>query len=174
MNIAELLNDKSLKPKVKTETLSKWVLDKTISTDELLDFAKTAKDSPKATCIEALEFATRQDPSIASEKCLQYVSQTLAEKHPRVKWESAKVVGNIARMFPTKLDKAVDNLLTNSEHTGTVVRWSAAFALGEIAKLNTKLNKELLPAIDSIVKREERNSIKKVYEKALKEIKAKK
>ncbi|MGD0711354.1 MAG: HEAT repeat domain-containing protein [Bacteroidales bacterium] len=170
MKIAELLNDKGLKPKVKTETLSKWLLDKKISTDELIAFAQTAKDSPKATCIEALEFVTKQNPSIANEQCLQFVSQTLTEKAPRVKWESAKVIGNIAHLFPTKLDKAIDNLLTNSEHTGTVVRWAAAFALGEILKLNTKLNKELLPAVDAIILREDRNSIKKVYQIAVKEI----
>lgn len=174
MKIEELLNDKDLKPKVKTETLSKWVLDKKISTDELLAFAQTAKDSPKATCIEALEYATKINSAIANEKCLQFVSKTLAEKAPRVKWESAKVIGNIAHLFPTKLDKAIDNLLSNSEHTGTVVRWAAAFALGEIIKLNTQLNKELLPAIDAIIKREDRDSIKKVYQKALKEMNVKK
>lgn len=43
MNIAELLNDKGLKPKVKTETVSKWVLAKKLSTDELIAFAQTAK-----------------------------------------------------------------------------------------------------------------------------------
>ena len=171
MKIEELLNDKSLKPKVKTETLSKWVADKKISTEDLIAFAQTAKDSPKATCIEALEFATKTNPSIANENCLKFVTQTLTEKAPRVKWESAKTVGNIAALFPTKLDKAISNLLTNSEHEGTVVRWSAAFALGEILKLNTKLNKELLPDIESIIKREEKNSIKKIYLDAIKKTK---
>ena len=64
-------------------------------------------------------------------------------------------------------------MLANSEHTGTVVRWAAAFALGEIIKINTTFNKELLPAIDSILKREDQDSIKKVYQKALKEINVK-
>jgi HEAT repeat protein len=171
MDITELLNDKSLKPKVKTETLSKWLLDGKITINDLIELAKTSKDSPKATCIEAIEFATKQDPKIANENCLKFISETLAEKAPRVKWESAKVVGNIASVFPTKLDKAIDNLLTNSEHTGTVVRWAAAFALGEIVKLKTKLNKELLPAIEAICEREEKNSIKKIYLEAIKKTK---
>jgi len=171
MNIAELLGDKNLKQKAKTETLSKWILDKTISTDDLIGFAREAKDSPKATCIEALEHATKQSPAIANEKCLQFATQALAEKHPRVKWESARVIGNIAPLFPSKLDRAVGSLLTNSEHSGTVVRWSAAFALGEILKLNTKLNKELIPTVNAIIKREEKGSIKKIYEAALKKLK---
>ncbi len=171
MNIAELLNDKVLKPKVKTETLSQWLLDKKVNTDELIAFAQTAKDSPKATCIEALEFATKTNAAIANENCLKFVSETLSEKAPRVKWESAKVIANIAHLFPTKLDKAIANLLTNSEHTGTVVRWAAAFALGEILKLKTQHNKDLLPAIENICNREERNSIKKIYLDALKKTK---
>lgn len=168
MNIHELLADKNLKPKAKTETLCKWVVDKTVSIDELILFAKAAKDSPKATCIEALEFATKNDASLANEEVLKFVSETLAEKAPRVKWESAKVIGNIAHLYPNKLDKAIRNLLNNTEHEGTVVRWAAAFALGEIIKLKTKHNKDLIPAVENTCNREEKNSIKKIYADALK------
>jgi hypothetical protein len=168
MTIAELFNDKGSKPKAKTETLGAWLLDKTISIDELIAFAQTAKDSSKATCIEAMEFATKATPSIANENCLRFVSQTLADKAPRVKWESARVIGNIAHLFPTKLDQAIAHLLANSEHDGTVVRWSAAFAVGEILKLKTKANTKFVPAVEKICKREEKNSIKKIYLAALK------
>lgn len=168
MSIDEILNDKSVKPKEKTETLSRLVLDETISLKELIDFAKDSKDSPKATCIEALEYATKINPSIATLDCLKFVSDTLTEKAPRVKWESAKVVGNIAHLFPTKLDTAIKNLLINTEHAGTVVRWSAAFALGEIIKIKQKQTQELIPSIEAICEREEKNSIKKIYLAALK------
>lgn len=168
MGITELLNDKSLKPKEKNEMLSQWLLEKKTSTAELIAFAQTAKDSPKATCIEALEYATKINPSVADVACLEFVSQSLAEKAPRVKWESAKVIGNIAHLFPARLDKAITNLLVNTEHSGTVVRWAAAFALGEILKLKTRANQELLPAVEAICKREEKNSIRKIYQAALK------
>lgn len=174
MTIAELLNNKSTKPKEKTETLSQWVLDKTISTEQLIAFASTAKDSPKATCIEALEFASKQNPDMADEECLRFVTQALKNKHPRVKWEAAKVVGNIAQVFPKKLDEAITNLLANTEDEGTVVRWAAAYALGEIIKLKTSRNEDLIPAIEVICDREEKDSIKKIYLKALKAVKGKK
>lgn len=170
MNIDEILNDKSVKPKEKTETLSRLILDETITLKELIDFAKVSKDSPKATCIEALEYATKINPSIATLDCLKFVSDTLTEKAPRVKWESAKVVGNIAHLFPTKLDTAIKNLLINTEHAGTVVRWSAAFALGEIIKIKQKQTQEVIPAIKAICEREEKNSIKKIYVAALKKV----
>lgn len=108
---------------------------------------------------------------MANEKVLLFVTDTLLEKAPRVKWESAKVIGNIAHLFPAKLDRAISNLLSNSEHEGTVVRWSTAYALGEILKLKTKYNKQLQPAIEAICEREEKNSIKKIYLTALKALK---
>ena len=94
----------------------------------------------------------------------------MTEKAPRIKWESAKVVANISHLYPDKLDEAINNLLSNSEHSGTVVRWSAAFALGQIIKIKTSRNKDLISAIESICKREEKNSIKKIYLDALKKV----
>ena len=171
MDIAKLLSDKSLKPKQKTELLGLKLISKELSIQDLLAFAEIAKGSAKATCVEALESATRQDTSIANEKCLAFACNALTDKAPRVKWESAKVIGNIAGMFPGKLAPAVKNLLINTESDGTVVRWAAAFALGEILKLNTRLNKELLPTVEAICNRENNNGVKKKYLDALKKIK---
>ena len=168
MNFQEILNDKAIKPKEKIEMLSQLVLNNSRIIDELIGFAKTSKDPIKATIIESFEFATKLKPEIASTSILQFVSQTLSEKAPRVKWESAKVIGNVAHLFPKKLDEAIKNLLVNTEQTGTVVRWSAAFALAQIIKLKTTINKELIPAIETICEREEKNSIKKIYLEALK------
>lgn len=171
MTIDKLLNEKAIKPKEKTETISKWILDKSLPIDELIAFAEKSKDPAKATCIEAIEYATKQNPKIADESVLSFVTATLTAKAPRVKWESAKVIGNIAHMFPTKLNKSIANLLTNTKHEGTVVRWSAAFALGEILKLKTKHNTDLFPAIENICKKEEKNSIRKIYLDAIKKTK---
>ena len=171
MDYKALLNDKSLKPKEKTEALSQWVAANFKKVDDLIAFAKTANDSNKATCIEAVEFATKTNPEMSSQTLLDFVTQTLTEKAPRVKWESAKVIGNIAHLFPKQLDNSIKNLLINTEHSGTVVRWSAAYALGQIIKIKTPQNKELIPAIESICEREEKNSIKKIYLDALKKVK---
>ncbi len=168
MNIAELLSDKTIKPKEKTELLSNWILEHPKKIQEVIAFASVAKDQSKATCIEALEFATRTNPKIASLAILELATESLSSKSPRVKWESAKVTGNIANQYPKQLDEAIKGLLINSEFDGTVVRWSSAFALGEIIKLKTPRNKILLPAIEAIIKREEKNSIKKIYLAAIK------
>jgi hypothetical protein len=168
MNIAALLNDKGRKPKAKTEALCAALLDQSLSVADVIAFAASAKDPLKATCIEALEFASKQNPALASLECLEFVSKTLTAKAPRVKWESARLIGNIAHRFPAHLEDAIRNLLENSEHEGTVVRWSAAFALGEIYKLKTSHNAELLTAFEAIVTREEKGSIQKIYRDAMK------
>jgi len=168
MIVTKLLNDNQIKPKEKTETISKWILEKSISIDELISCAGSLKGPAKATSIEALECATKANPEIATLSCLEFITDTLTDKVPRIKWESARVIGNIAHLYPDKLEHAMKNLLINSEHQGTVVRWSAAFALCQILKLNTKLNCTLLPAIDAICKREEKTSIRKIYINAIK------
>lgn len=147
MDLEILLKDKSIKPKAKTEAISQRLLDGTLSIESLISVAKSAKDPDKGTCIEALEYATQTRAAIATEECLSFVSATLAEKAPRVKWESARVVANIAASFPDNLDEAIKNLLLNSEHSGTVVRWSAALTLGEILKLKTSHHANLIPAL---------------------------
>lgn len=169
-NLKILLENKSLKPKEKTEFLSKLILESKLNIDELISFAKPSKDPVKATCIEALEFASKINPAIATKNCFVFVTESLTEKAPRIKWESAKVIANTAHLFSKNLNNAIKNLLINTEHSGTVVRWSAAFALGEIIKLKTPINKELVPAIESIIEREEKNSIKKIYLTAIKKI----
>jgi HEAT repeat protein len=174
MTITELLQDKTKKIKEKTETISKWLLDGSMPVDELIAFAEKSKDSEKATCIEAIEYATKQNVRITDESVFFFVTKMLTDKAPRVKWESARVIGNIAHLFPSKLNKAITNLLINAEDDGTVVRWAAAFALGEILKLKTKHNKTLLPAIEALCNREKDNAIKKKYLDAIKKAKKEK
>lgn len=171
MNFATLLNDHFLKPKEKTESLSKLLLENPRIINELVSYAGSSRDPVKATCIEALEYATTTNPGIATKECFDFVTSALTEKAPRVKWEAARVTGNIAHLFPDHLDKAIVSLLVNTEHSGTVVRWSAATALGQILKAKTGNNKDLIPAIEAIAEREEKNSIRKIYLEALKKVK---
>ncbi|KAB1228671.1 HEAT repeat domain-containing protein [Chryseobacterium viscerum] len=171
MTLEELIKDKSVKSKEKVDIISKWIIDTSLPTDELIAFSEKSKDPVKATCIEALEYATKQNPNLADETVFSFVTKTLTEKAPRIKWESAKVIGNTAHLFPENLDQAITSLLDNTKHEGTVVRWSAAFALGEILKLKTKHNTTLLSLLEDISQKEEKNSIKKIYLDAIKKTK---
>jgi HEAT repeat protein len=165
--LSELLSDKTIKAKEKVESLALALLERRVGMDELVTAANGAKDAVKATCIEALESATKQQPGIADEASLEFVIRSLTDKAPRVKWESAKVIANVAHRFPHLPETAVVNLLINAEHEGTVVRWSAATALGEIVQL-PGYTEMLKPALETIASREEKNSIRKVLLDALK------
>jgi hypothetical protein len=173
MDIRTTLADKQLKAKGKVEAIAKMLLDGRLVVGELISVAGHSNDKEKGTCIEALEFATRAQPTLASAACLDYVVASLLDEAPRVKWESAKVVANIAHLYPERLADAVKNLLANAEHAGTVVRWSAARALAEIVKLRTMHNRTLVPAIEAILKHhDEDTAIVKIYQSALTKAKA--
>lgn len=88
-----------------------------------------------------------------------------------MKWESAKVIGNIVALFPAQINTSINSLLSNAENTGTVVRWATAYALAEILKLKTDHNKKLLPKIELLCDKEEDNGVKKKYIDALKKVK---
>ena len=168
MDIGALIKNKSIKPKEKTVQISGLLLRGDLGVHELIAFADKAKDAEKATCIESLEFTSKINASLVSVKAFTFVCEQLASKAPRVKWESAKVIANSAHLFPEQLNTAIGALLPNTEDKGTVVRWSAAYALGEVMKINGKHQANLLKAIESIVLREEKNSIKKIYLSAIK------
>lgn len=168
MDIKAILTDKTLKPKEATEAIQQLLTNKTITPTELIAFAHTCKDPAKATCIEAIEFATNGGAVSIASTDLEWIIDRLADKAPRIKWESAKVIGNTIHLHPDLIAAATNQLLINTEHSGTVVRWSAAFALGQIIKLKTAINDTLIPAATAIMEREEKNSIKKIYAAALK------
>ena len=164
MDVIEILSNKALKPKQRIEILCQNIIDKKISIKDLLNYAKTAKDSEKGTCVEALEFASAKNPKIINKNCFEFVVEHLSDKAPRVKWECAKIIGNTAYLYKSDLNNAIKNLLQNTTYDGTVVRWSAAFALVEIIKLETDHNKELLPKINEICKKEEKWKLLKFYQ----------
>lgn len=171
MTVEELFQDKTIKAKGKVSAIGEWLIKNELPIEELLAYAEKQKATDKATCIEAIEYATKKEPTIANESVLNYLINTLKDDEPRVKWESAKTIGNIAKIFPTQLDKAIDNLLPNAKNKGTVVRWATAYALAEILKLKTENNKKLLPKIEILCEKEEDNGVKKKYLDALKKIK---
>ncbi len=171
MTIEQIFQDKSVKAKAKVAIIGEWLLNRELPLDELLAYAGQQKATDKATCIEAVEYATKKTPAIADENLLAYVTEALKDDEPRVKWESAKVIGNIAGLFRDGLGESIAGLLSNAVHKGTVVRWATAYALAEILKLKTVNNDNLLPKVEALCEKEEDNGVKKKYLDALKKVK---
>ncbi|MCE3295831.1 MAG: hypothetical protein K0R65_1545 [Crocinitomicaceae bacterium] len=169
-DLKTILEDKTLASKARTEALGNLILEGKLGVDEFVSGAGHMKDSFRGTLIEALELASKAQPEIITLDAFHFAVENLGHKAPRVRRESAKVIGNVAHLFSNKLDEAIKQLLINTEDSGTVVRWSAAYALGQIIQTAVPNRDELIEAVRAISERDEKNSIKKVYQAALKKV----
>lgn len=168
MTLEELFADKALKAKDRSAQLQHLLDAGGVKQAALIAFAEHAKAPVKATCIEGLEYVTKNKPAFLSEAGLELCLRALADKEPRVKWEAARVIGNSIHRFPQRAEEVMAALLPHATHVGTVVRWSVAFALGRLIGMGTPLNKKLVPKAEAIAREEEKNSIRKIYEAAIK------
>jgi hypothetical protein len=168
MDLKQLFADKTLKPKQKTEVLAMAIQKNEISLNDLLVFATSSKDVNKATCIEAVEITTEKNPELVNEKFFDFALSEIASDSPRVKWEATRVIVNTIHLFPKKQKITIHELMKNTTYDGTVVRWSTAYAFASILKTGSEESKAIIPELKKVVNNEEKNSIKKIYEKALK------
>lgn len=164
--IEQILKSRN-KPKEKVNALAKEVKENRISIEQLIDYFKIGSVSEKGSCIEAIERIARDKPEIVLPH-IDFIIDHINDQAPKIKWETARVIGNLSQKYPNDVAKAVPKLLFNTKDAGTVVRWSAAFALTEIAKNNLKLRKELVPRFKEIAEKEKNNGVKNLYVKALK------
>lgn len=169
MKILEEIRKSDKKPKELNAFIAKLIFEKKPSGGDFTEALTSGSDAERGTCIEALEYATQTNQEIAKPYILEVI-KCLGDKAPRVKWEAARIIANIAKSLPKEAEKALDSLMKNTTDKGTVVRWSTAFALGEIAKNNKSKQKDLIKTIENLAKKEQNNGVKNVYLKALKAV----
>ena len=134
---------------------------------QLIELLKKGTDVEKGTSAEIMKFISKDKPELMAphiDTLIEYIDY----KAPRVKWGVPESIGNLAQKYPEKVENAIPKLLLNTKDESTVVRWCAAFALTEIAKYNSRKQKELVSEFNTIVKKEQNNGVKNVYLKALK------
>jgi hypothetical protein len=166
--IDEILKSKK-KPKEKLINLVEAVEKERVSAKDFIEYFKTASEVEKGTCADVMKHISKDKPEILApyiDELIEYINYDT----PRVKWGVPEAIGNLAQKYPEEVESAIPKLLINTKDTGTVIRWCAAYALSEIAKYNSKAQKELIPKIQEIIKKEENNGVKNVYLKALKVI----
>lgn len=169
MKLLKRLRSSEMKAKALSASLAKEIVKDGKLLESLSEEFELLTDVEKGVVMEALEYATDIDPEVA-EPVLQVVFDCLECEAPKVKWEAARIVGNIARRYPDRAALSTSRLLENAKHKGTVVRWSSAYALGEILRHNSKVRGRLLPEIDKALRREKNSGVKNVYLKALKAV----
>lgn len=121
----------------------------------------------KGICAEVMEYVSKDKPEIVT-PYINTMIDYLDFDASRVKWEASRVIGNLSKVSPDKVKEAIPKLMFNTKDKSTVVRWSTAFALTEIAKNNSNIRDELVSNFREIIKREDNNGVKNVYLKVLK------
>lgn len=170
MKLLDEIRKSDKKPKELLISLSEKVKKDSSLLNDFSLCLKSGTSVEKGICMEVLEYTSQEKPELV----ITYIDDVIIYLNydaPRVKWEAARVVANLASKYPEKAKKAVDALMLNTKDKGTVVRWSAAFALGEIAKHNKSVQQDLIKKIERLVVKEQNNGVKNVYLKALKVIK---
>ncbi len=165
--LEEILKE-TLKPKEKTARLAECLKSDPKVMDELLELWKSAKDPVKGTLLSAITLIVSENPGFIGDH-LDFVIAQIGHKAPRVKWESAEIVGHASKVFHDKVMAAIPALIENTHFDGTVVRWSAAFALSEILVNVPPSREELMPKINAILENETNDGVKSLfYKKAFK------
>ena len=156
-----------MKPKEKILLLAKAMQNGEIPIQGLVEFYGQAKDPEKGFCLSAITSITKDNPGFIKDP-LDFIISQINYKAPRVKWQACEIIANASKKFPQQVVGAIPRLLETTKDEGTVVRWSAALGLTEIAKNNPQSRKELLPFIERMAESETQSGIKKIYIKALK------
>ena len=170
MSVHLILTNKAYKAKEKTQLLCEGLLGNTLQLSDFIAEIQVVKDASKAICIEALAHAAEKSPKILTEEALFVLIECLSSKAARVKWESARAIGYTLSNYPHQVDYALEHLVPHMNDEGTVVRWSIAFALGEIVKMNTLQTLSLRSLLEQQIEKEEKKSIQKIYQQALKKV----
>jgi hypothetical protein len=172
MDRIEAILRSSLKPKEKQVRLAEAICKGRMDVEEFMEFFRMAPDPDKGTCADVMKHVSEQRPEILA-PVIEILVEYINYKAPRVKWGVPEAIGNLAKKYPDKVTDAIPYLLRNTVENRTnttVIRWCAAFGLSEIAKHNPKAQKDLVPKIKEIIKKEKNNGVRNVYIKALKSI----
>jgi hypothetical protein len=167
MSISDFLQNNPLKAKELTELIAQNLLDKTFSILEFLEEMPKLNQSNRGNCMEAITFACSKQPELFNALWVDALLPFLSNEPARVKWECARTIFEIAKHNQADWRKHIEYLLKNAQNEGTVVRWSSAQALVQLYLANTKKYAHLKIEIERLHRTEEKNSIQKIYFKAL-------
>ncbi len=163
----DILHDSSTKAKAKVLLLKQAIEADLNFAPILICELRALRVNQRVLGMEALELFTREVHDLDTQFIWEFAIQQLNEKSPAMLRESGRVIANLASRHWLSAEGAIPALLEMTEHNGTVVRWSAAHALSQIFLSDTQDVWQLNTIIGGIVLRDEKESIRKIYHKAL-------
>ncbi len=160
--LGEMFGDKSLKPKQKSAQLVVAIVDRQLTFAQIAAYAQSARLPEQATLMEALVQAVQQKPALADESWLDFAIAGLCNpKAPRLQWEAATLISELAKQCPQQAVRAIPMLERNLSG-GTVVRWSVATALCAMPR-----DAAMTAKLTALWESEQESGVKNVYAVAL-------
>jgi len=166
MNIIEVLADKSTKPLEKRNAIADAIFNGIIKIQDLA--ALGIENKKLALVFEAIEELSSKHTDMTDLHWLRFAEKHLQSQDNNIKRETARIVGNIAHLFPNDLETIIPKLIENTNNESTVIRWSCAYALGRIVALPKYAKSKLYDQIIILAEKEQMNGNKNQYINGLK------
>lgn len=168
MNLTDILNDKTLKGKAKAKKLVDGIVSGNLSLADIEKVVASLDDKQLAVVLQAIEEITNKGLKKLDSSYLDLAEKYILSDSNAVKREASRIVGNLAKEYPDKLDPAIKLLMKNIDDDSTVVRWGSAYALAKIVELDKYANSDLYDKLSKISDKETENGVKNQYVNALK------
>jgi len=166
--IQDILASKQ-KPKEKTLLIVQKIREDHTLIHELFSLFATGTDPQKGACADVMKEISKTNPDLLL-PYLDTMIHHITYRALHVTWGVQESLGNMAQEYPAETAAALPQLLKNTTHESTVVRWCAAYAITEITLHNTARQPEMIPTITRLSAREKNNGVQQVYLKALKRL----
>lgn len=165
--IQGVLSNAGMKPTEKVRSLLEILESGKLSLSDFVMEIRLLSAKHRVFGLEALETFTRGQIELDSSCVWSFAVEQLTNSSPAIMRESARLIANLATYHVHDAAEAIPGLLKMSENQGTVVRWSAAQGLSRIFLADENERWELKSTLETIASREEKESIRKIYRRAL-------
>lgn len=166
--LIDILTDKELKGVARRQAVIDMLLQGNVPLTMLQELLPQLDEKKSATVLEALEEISNKKLMTLEQGHLQLAIPYIASSNNSCRREASRIVGNLAAAFPDAVKEALPSLMANTTDEGTVVRWSAAYALSRIIVLPDYAKSGLYDELLQLAETEQDNGVKSQYEKALK------
>ena len=170
MSILQVLSDKTLKGVARRQAVMAEIMADDNALAEIEANLSQLDEKRMATILEAIEEITNKRLKALGAGYLRLAVPFVATTSNSCRREASRIVGNLAADFPAEVAPAIDSLLANAVNGGTVVRWSAAYALSRIVVLPASAASPLRQRVEVLCEAEQDNGVRGQYERALKKL----
>lgn len=160
MTIQQIIDDKSIKRLEKRKALIEGIINGSFDFSAIsaaCSFLPEKKHFPYTGSLGRSQPFQRVP---LEEDYLNLSERYILSPDPSCKREASRIVGNLAAAFPANLDHAIDALLQNAEHDGTVIRWASAYALARIVLIPQYVRGPLFEQVSRLCEKEQENGVR--------------